>query len=61
MENLLDKIYSETAEQKYENKEMKKDVVADFSSFVSQNDYIIDSNIDLESLENVKFSIENNE
>ena len=60
MENLLDKIYSKTAEQKYENNEMRENLAVDFSTYVSNNEYVIDSNIDLDSLENVKFSIENN-
>ena len=59
MENLIDKIHSKSAEDKYENKEKRENVNADFFSYMNNDDYIIQSNIDLDSLENVKFSIEN--
>lgn len=60
MENILDKIYSESAEKKYENKEVKENASLDFYTFTEQNNYQIQEGIDLESLENVKFSVDNN-
>ena len=59
MENLLDKIYSESAEKKYETKEAKTNSVADFTSFIKNDEYKIQEGIDLDLLENIKFSIEN--
>ena len=60
MENLLDKLYSKSAEEKYEVKERRENVNVDFCSYIKNDDYNISENIDLDSLENVKFSIENN-
>lgn len=60
MENLLDNIYSEGAEKKYETKESKNNTIADFTSFIKNDDYTIQEGINLELLDNVKFSIENN-
>lgn len=60
MENLLDKIYSESAEKKYENKEAKENVVIDFTAYNQMNSYDIPDTINLDDLENVKFSIDNN-
>ena len=60
MENILDKIYSESAEKKYQNKEVKENASLDFYTFTEQNNYQIQKGIDLESLENVKFSVDNN-
>ena len=59
MENLLDKIYSESAEKKYETKEAKVNSVVDFSSFIKNDEYDIPEGINLELLENINFSIEN--
>lgn len=61
MENLVDKVFSETAEKKYQNKEARENAVIDFSSYISNNEYHIDDTIDLNALENVKFSIDNND
>jgi hypothetical protein len=60
MENLLDKIYSESAEKKYENKEAKENVVIDFNVFNQTDSYNIPDTINLDDLENVKFTIDNN-
>ncbi len=60
MENLLDKVFSESAEKKYENKEMRENATIDFISCVKQNDYTIQDGIDLDSLENITFSVDNN-
>lgn len=60
MENLLDKIYSESAEKKYENKEAKENVVIDFNAYNQMDSYDIPDTINLDDLENVKFSIDNN-
>jgi hypothetical protein len=61
MENLLDKIYSESAEKKYASNEAKSNNIADFTNFVKNDEYIIQEGINLELLENVNFSIENND
>lgn len=59
MENILDKIYSESAESKYNNKEKKEGATANIINYQKEEDYEIpDENI-LENLENVKFLIEN--
>ena len=60
MENLLDKIYSESAEKKYENKEAKENVVIDFNAYAHSDSYTIPDTINLDDLENVKFTIDNN-
>lgn len=59
MENLIDKLYSESAEEKYKTKSVRENVTIDFNSYIAKNDYTISDNIDLDALENVKFSIEN--
>ena len=59
MENLIDKLYSESAEEKYKTKSVRENVIIDFNSYIAKNDYTISDNIDLDALENVKFSIEN--
>lgn len=59
MENLLDKIYSESAEKKYETKELKNNTIVDFTSFIKNDDYTIQEGINLDLLDNVNFSIEN--
>lgn len=58
MENLLDKVFCESAEKKYEAKEAKENAIIDFSDYSQETEYVIDKNIDLETLENVKFSID---
>lgn len=58
MENLLDKVYSESAEKKYENKEARENVAIDFIDYAKQNSYIISEGINLDALEKVTFSIE---
>jgi hypothetical protein len=58
MENLLDKIYSESAEKKYETKELKNNTIVDFTSFIKNDDYTIQEGINLDLLDNVNFSIE---
>ena len=60
MENLLDKIYSESAEKKYENKEAKENAVIDFNAYNQTDSYDIPGTINLDELENVKFTIDNN-
>ena len=60
MENLLDKIYSDSAENKYKTKQAKKNIIYDFSSCAQNENYTVQDNIDLDSLENITFSIENN-
>lgn len=59
MENLLDKIYSESAEKKYESKESKINTVVDFTTFIKNDEYKIQEGINLDLLENINFSIEN--
>ena len=58
MENLLDKVYSDSAEKKYENKEARENAVIDFNAYVKSEEYQVEENIDLDALENVSFSIE---
>lgn len=60
MENLLDKVYSKSAEQKYETKEARENAVINFDTYAKTDNYIIQDGIDLDALENVKFSVENN-
>lgn len=60
MEDILNKIYSESAEKKYENKEAKEKAVIDFNTYVHTDSYVIPDTIDLDELENVKFTIDNN-
>ena len=59
MENLLEKVYSESAEQKYKNKEVRENAVLDFSTYAQIEEYKIEEGIDLDALENMKFSIDN--
>jgi len=61
MENLLDKVYSQSAEEKYANKEARENVVLDFIDYTKQQSYDVPSSINLEALENVTFPIENKE
>ena len=60
MENLLDKIYSESAEKKYKTKAIRENAIIDFNTYNKKDEYVISDDIDLDALENVKFSIENN-
>lgn len=60
MEDILNKIYSESAEKKYENKEAKENAVIDFNAYAHTDSYVIPDTIDLDELENVKFTIDNN-
>ena len=60
MEDILNKIYSESAEKKYENKEAKENAVIDFNAYAHTDSYAIPDTIDLDELENVKFTIDNN-
>lgn len=59
MESLLEKVYSESAEQKYKNKEVRENAVLDFSTYAQIEEYKIEEGIDLDALENMKFSIDN--
>lgn len=59
MENLLDKIYSESAVKKYENKEARENVTLDFIDYSKQQSYVVPDTLNLDALENVSFSIEN--
>ena len=61
MENLLDKVYSESAEQKYINKEVRENAVLDFADHVKTESYKVPETINLDALEKVTFSIENKE
>lgn len=56
MENLLDKIYSSSADKKYQNKERRENSVIDLTPYIEKKQKE-DSNLNL--FENVKFSIEN--
>jgi hypothetical protein len=57
-EDLLDKIYSETADMKYKNKEPKKNNVIQL--FQPENhDYVISDKIDLDKIKTINFSIDN--
>ena len=60
MENLLDKIYSESAEKKYKTKAIRENAIIDFNTYNKKDEYVISDDIDLDALENVNFSIENN-
>lgn len=60
MVNLLDKVYSESVEKKYKNKEAKKSNTFILTTNNNKNDNMTDY-IDLEKLENVNFSIDNEE
>ena len=59
MENLLDKIYCETADEKYKKKERRNGVI-NFIEFKS-NKYTNTDEKETELFENVKFSVENND
>lgn len=58
MENILDKVYSKSAEEKYQNKTMKENAVIHLNSFMKPEEYAISEIIDLDALAKVKFSIE---
>lgn len=58
MENLLDKIYCESAEKKYENKEIRANASIDFIDYTEQQNYVIPEGLNLDTLENVSFSID---
>jgi hypothetical protein len=58
MENLLDKIYCESAEKKYENKEIRANASIDFIDHTEQQNYVIPEGLNLDTLENVSFSID---
>ena len=60
MENILNKVYSESAEKKYAEKQSKGNPTVNFINVTQNEIYKIDENIDLESLENINFSIDNN-
>ena len=60
MKNILEKIYSESADKKYQNKEKKENTTANIINYQNNDNYLIpDENI-LENLENINFSIDNN-
>lgn len=59
MENILDKIYSKSAEEKYSKKEVKENNFIELSTFLQTEEINIPKDIDLDILENIKFSIEN--
>lgn len=61
MENLLDKVYSATAEKKYQENAARENAVINFESYAQNNEYVVPNTINLDALENVKFSIENND
>ena len=62
MNNLLDNIYSKSAEKKYNNREKKKNVTANLVSYFDNNkekDFFND--LKLENLKNVELSVDNKE
>ena len=59
MENILDKIYSKSAEEKYSKKEVKENNFIELSTFLQTEEINIPKDIDLDILENIKFSIDN--
>ena len=59
MESILDKVYSESAEDKYKNKSVRKNAIINIDSYKKEEEYVISDNIDLGALENINFSIEN--
>lgn len=59
-ENLLDKIYCKSAEEKYKEKKIKQNAIVYFDTY-SNNEYPIQNGIDLNNLKNVKFNIDNNQ
>lgn len=58
MHNILDKVYSKSAEEKYQNKAMKENAIINLGSFINEKDYTVPEEIDLDALEKVEFSIE---
>lgn len=56
MENILDKIYSKSAEEKYSKKEMKNNII-NFIPLQKEEDIKLDK-INLENLENIQFLVE---
>ena len=58
MKNLLDEIYSKSADEKYQKKEMRKNVVFDITAYNRESEIY---DIDLNSLKEIKFSLENND
>ena len=58
MHNILDKVYSKSAEEKYQNKAMKENAIINLGSFINDKDYTVPEEIDLDALEKVEFSIE---
>lgn len=58
MHNILDKVYSKSAEEKYQNKTMKENAIINLGSFINEKDYTVPEEIDLDALEKVEFSIE---
>lgn len=58
MKNILDKIYSKSAEEKYNNKTIKGNPIIHLDSFMKTEEYIVPETIDLDTLEKTKFSIE---
>lgn len=57
-ENLLDKVYSASAEEKYKKKEVKKNAIIQLYK-PEDNNYTLAKSIDLKKVESVNFSIEN--
>lgn len=56
--NILDKVFSASAEEKYQKKEARKNVSFDFMDTVKEENKIPEG-IDLKNLENIKFSLDN--
>ena len=56
MENILDKFYSKSAEEKYSKKEMKNNII-NFIPLQKEEDIKLDK-INLENLENIQFLVE---
>lgn len=58
MKNLLDEIYSKSADEKYKNKEAKKGFILDITTYNNKEDFQKDN--ELKTLEKTTFSLENN-
>lgn len=58
MENILDKVFSESAEKKYMNNEARKGKVIETNNFFQSHKEEDFSSLNLENLKKVKFSIE---
>ena len=60
MENILDKVFSQTAKEKYSKKEQKSNKILQIDTLYKKNNEI-QTTFDIKNLNNYKFSIENEE